>query len=141
MILNTSYSVLKDSSSIANVYYFNSPDGSIILGSGANGYIFKCIISSTSDINDFNNNLQSSSFQVTEEDDVIAKVALEQINITKYDVTNTYTYIGKASPGSTGSQAVWKIKRISFDINGNPVDEKISESNSIWDNRSIINYY
>ncbi len=59
--------------------------------------------------------------------------------IQKIDDTGTYTYVGLAIPQSTGSQAVWKIKRI--DLTGNLLFAAgVATFTQVWDNRASLSY-
>ena len=54
----------------------------------------------------------------------------------------TTTYIGEAAPGSADDDAAWQIKRITFDVAGNPVAVEWVENNGIarWDQRAVLSY-
>lgn len=139
IILNVSYEVFKEAAALFRKYYFTRGND-ILLGTGNNDFVFLCKIFEDDEINDFNENLHPSCVRVYREDDIAANIILESFSITKYDITETYSYIGSAKPGSSGDQSVWKIRRTSFDESGNPTDEKFSEANVIWDNRAILTY-
>jgi hypothetical protein len=59
---------------------------------------------------------------------------------TRMDEGATYTYIGKASPGSAEGSAVWQIARLT---NANTTIVYANGSSSfdqIWTNRAILSY-
>jgi len=59
--------------------------------------------------------------------------------IQNIDDTGTYTYIGMATPQSTGVQAVWQIKRI--DASGNiRFAGGVATFTQVWDNRISLSY-
>lgn len=59
----------------------------------------------------------------------------------RYDIGTNTIYIGYAVKGSVESDAVWIISRTLLDVDGNPTEKKISDINSIWNNRLALNYY
>jgi hypothetical protein len=73
-------------------------------------------------------------------------LALKIFDITKektvrYDIGTNTIYIGFAVKGSVESDSKWLITRTLLDVNGNPTEKKISDINSIWNNRLSISYY
>ncbi len=98
-------------------------------------------IKNANDITNFETNIQASSIEVFQEGDVYAKVIMNNQGTVLYDFGDTYAYIGTAPFGSLSSESVWKIKRIEFDANGNPITKKQSKPGVIWNNKSSITYY
>lgn len=53
-------------------------------------------------------------------------------------------YIGKAIPATATSSALWQIKKLSYDANGNLSSIKLADGDTnfdnIWDNRSSLSY-
>ena len=56
-----------------------------------------------------------------------------------YDASNNPIYVGYAVSGSAKNAAVWRIMKITYDVNNNPTDVQWAdgdvEFNNIWDNR------
>jgi hypothetical protein len=59
---------------------------------------------------------------------------------TLYDIGDTDIYIGSAAQGTASSAAAWIIKKITLDLNGNPVSTLYSSDTAIWDNRTTESY-
>lgn len=62
----------------------------------------------------------------------------------EYDVNGNLIYLGKASAGSLTSEAVWSIKKFTYDVN-NALEltewaEGDSSSVYIWDDRLTYTY-
>lgn len=56
---------------------------------------------------------------------------------TEYDVSSSsVNYIGTAPSGTATSAALWTIKKITFDVSGNPLETTWSSNMAIWDNRA-----
>lgn len=53
-------------------------------------------------------------------------------------------YIGYGPPGSLTSQAVWRILRMTYDVNDNPTVVEWANGNinfvNIWDDRAGLSY-
>lgn len=53
-------------------------------------------------------------------------------------------YIGRASPGSATSSALWQIKKLAYDASGNITSIKYAAGsdnfNQIWDSRASFSY-
>ena len=53
-------------------------------------------------------------------------------------------YVGEAQPGSSQSAAVWRLKKITYDSDGNPTDiQWASGTNNfdkVWSDRAIYSY-
>ena len=58
--------------------------------------------------------------------------------------SSTTRYQGHASPGSLTSQAVWRIKRMTFDSSSRHTITEFADSdgnyNNVWDNRATLTY-
>ena len=56
----------------------------------------------------------------------------------------TVRYQGHASPGAEESDAVWRIKRLTFDSQGRHTTTEFADSNgnydNIWTNRASLSY-
>jgi len=61
-------------------------------------------------------------------------------NTTRIDDTGTYTYIGLAPPGSSESETVWLIKRITNADNTVLFANGNAEYDSAWSNRASETY-
>jgi len=61
-------------------------------------------------------------------------------SITKYDDNDTYTYVGKAVPGTATSDALWSIKRITNSTGDITWADSTFEYLKIWDNRASYSY-
>lgn len=68
------------------------------------------------------------------------------INIVKVDYvggTNPI-YYGVAIPGSLTSDAAWKIARVDYDVNSNPIQILFAKGNldhnKVWDDRATYTY-
>ena len=56
---------------------------------------------------------------------------------TEYDVSSSsVNYIGTAPSGTATSAALWTIKKITFDVLGNPLETTWSSNTAIWENRA-----
>lgn len=56
-----------------------------------------------------------------------------------YDGSNNPIYICEAIPGSSKTAALWRIKKVTYDINNNPTDVKWADGNADLDN--VANNY
>lgn len=68
------------------------------------------------------------------------------VNITLLDYnggTNPI-YIGVAAPGTATSDALWQIKKLTYDGNNNPTNilaaNGTTEFSQVWDNRASLSY-
>lgn len=60
---------------------------------------------------------------------------------TEYDLSSaTVNYIGTAPAGTATSAAAWTIKKILFDILGNPTETLWSSNTAVWNNRTSETY-
>lgn len=59
----------------------------------------------------------------------------------RYDIGTNPIYIGFAAKGALESESKWLISRTLMDSEGNPTEKKISDENSIWNNRLLLTYY
>jgi len=63
---------------------------------------------------------------------------------TEFDASNNPIYVGEADPGVAKSDAKWRIKKITYDVNNNPTDVQWADSvetfTKIWDNRGDYTY-
>lgn len=59
---------------------------------------------------------------------------------TKIDEGATYTYVGKASPGTATSAAQWKIFRITNSDTTIVWADGNDQYDNIWDNRASLSY-
>ncbi len=61
-----------------------------------------------------------------------------------YDINNNPIYIGFTKIGGAKSDAIWKIKKLIYDVNKNVTDIQYAESNdnydNIWNNRATYSY-
>lgn len=62
----------------------------------------------------------------------------------EYDSSNNPVYIGEAIPGSSTSDSVWRIKKLTADGSNNITSilwaEGTATFNKIWDNRTSYSY-
>ena len=59
----------------------------------------------------------------------------------RYDLSSsTVNYIGYAARGTASGDALWKIKRLDFDVNGNLTQVRWSNTTAVWDNRTSETY-
>lgn len=61
----------------------------------------------------------------------------------RFDFQGNVIYLGEADPGVATSSPAWRIRRVEFDLNGNPASSLLAGSgarNQIWDNRSLLSY-
>lgn len=67
-------------------------------------------------------------------------------NIIRIDMDggSNPVYIGEASAGTASSSAYWRIKKITWDVNSNPLSVLFADGNTnydnIWDNRASLSY-
>lgn len=59
---------------------------------------------------------------------------------TKNANDGTYSYVGKAVPGSATSSAVWQIKRIKDTTDDKDWADGNFVYDNIWDNRTSLSY-
>ena len=61
-----------------------------------------------------------------------------------YDASNNLQYLGKAFNGTAQSDALWQIKKLSYDASNNLTDIQLEGGNAqfdaIWDNRAALSY-
>lgn len=61
-----------------------------------------------------------------------------------YDSDNNLIYIGKATMGSSKADAVWSIRKLTYDASNNLIDMQYANGdgafNNIWDSRTSISY-
>ncbi|MBF0371246.1 MAG: hypothetical protein HQL52_17495 [Magnetococcales bacterium] len=61
-----------------------------------------------------------------------------------YNGNNDPEYVGQAIPGSTTGDAVWQVKRITYDGNQNPTVIEFAgvaaSFNQVWDDRASLTY-
>jgi len=57
-----------------------------------------------------------------------------------YDIQELIIYVGTAPQGSASNNSVWRIKKTTLDIDGNPISQTTSSSTAIWDNRASETY-
>ena len=61
-----------------------------------------------------------------------------------YDASNNPIYVGEALEGTAKSAASWRIKKLTWDANGNCTDLQWADGNdnfdNIWDNRTTYSY-
>lgn len=55
--------------------------------------------------------------------------------VIAYDASDNPEYVGEAILGSSKANAVWRIKRITYDASNNPTDVKWASGTSDWDKR------
>lgn len=54
-----------------------------------------------------------------------------------YDINDPLVYyIGSAPLGTASSASAWRIKRVQFDVDGNPTVTEWSAATAVWDNRA-----
>lgn len=142
-IFSVSYDTLKLAIATGTkVYHYSTPDSlGYIAGTGNGDLVYSARITG-SNVADFDSNYLADSTEVFEEDDVLAIPTLSTYNkASRYDVSDTIIYMGTAPAGSLDADAVWLIKKITMDVDGNPVDEKVSDSGVIWDDRAGLTYH
>lgn len=57
--------------------------------------------------------------------------------------TDTILYVGEADAGTDTSAPLWRIKKITFDVAGNPISieyASIGASTNVWNNRNVLSY-
>ena len=67
----------------------------------------------------------------------------EYQTVLAYDVSDNVEYIGKASPGSETSAAVWQIQKITYSSSNAMTIKYAGGSNAfsgVWDNRATYTY-
>lgn len=62
------------------------------------------------------------------------------IELAEMDSNGNPIYLGNALQGASESEAKWRIKKISWDVNGNYTGCLFSRPNQIWDNRATLTY-
>jgi len=68
---------------------------------------------------------------------------IDEAKRTDFTTNDTVVYSGSAAPGSLDSQAVWKIKRITFAVDGDTVVEYangVETADQIWNSRLSLTY-
>lgn len=64
--------------------------------------------------------------------------------ICAYDVSNVLIYVGNAPPGTATSSSDWKIKKLTYDVNGNLTNVTWANGQptyvNVWDNRASYSY-
>lgn len=71
-------------------------------------------------------------------------VSSPYITSIDFDGANNPIYLGRALIGSAKSQAVWQIRKLTFDGANNVTDIRFAngsqEFNQKWDDRAALNY-
>ena len=70
-------------------------------------------------------------------------VAVSPPRSKRFDFHGSFIYIGEADPGAATSSPSWRIRRVEFDVNGNPASSLFAGAgaqNQIWDNRASLTY-
>lgn len=61
-----------------------------------------------------------------------------------YDTNNNPEYVGEAQPGSSESDSIWRIFKVTYDANNNPTDIKwaggVSSFTNKWDDKADYDY-
>lgn len=78
---------------------------------------------------------------------VDASVSIAEGNYTlllDYNSGSSPVYIGEAEPGTSTSEAKWRIRKIEYDANGNPISVKWADGTNsftkVWDDRATYTY-
>lgn len=71
-------------------------------------------------------------------------VGTEYTTAIEYNADNNPIYIGEALPGTAKNATEWRIRKIIYDANQNPIDIQWANSSKkfefIWDNRANYTY-
>lgn len=75
-------------------------------------------------------------------EDTMAKILRSQSRWKKrFDIQSTVSYVGYAPNGTATSSSGWTIKKTTFDLSGNPIEETwTTENTAVWDNRASESY-
>lgn len=127
---------------IANVYFTSANSDGYFAACSLDDNIYMCNIEA-SEIDDFSSNYLATAIHLPQRDDVLAYATFNRyFSQTKYDIQTSYAYIGTAKINTLTSDMGWTIRRISFDIDGNPTAEMTTETAAAsWDNREQEIYY
>lgn len=64
--------------------------------------------------------------------------------VVEYDENNNPIYVGEAIPGSLVSEAKWRIKKITWDVSGNPTNVRWADGvktfTKVWNSRGDYTY-
>jgi hypothetical protein len=63
----------------------------------------------------------------------------------EWDISGNLIYIGESYPGASDKiQAVWRIRKLTWDGNGNITDKQYASGSSnfdqVWNNRASVSY-
>lgn len=120
-----------------NVFYVDSVVGLYLMAP----------VTESSDVADFENNFQADAIPVDgPEGAVVAtyKQAAAAVLAVDYDARKNPLYVGRASPGSPRSAAVWQIRKNVFDAQGSLTDIQFANGSmafdAVWNDRASLSY-
>jgi len=58
----------------------------------------------------------------------------------RFDIQSAVMFIGSSALGTASSAAMWTIKKIDLDGNGNPIHARWTDTTAVWDDRLTENY-
>lgn len=68
----------------------------------------------------------------------------EYTSAVEYDGSGNPIYTGFAAPGTAKSASLWKIRKITYDVNGNPTDIQWADGDTqfdkVWNSRATYTY-
>ena len=71
-------------------------------------------------------------------------VELEGTVLLTYDANNNPIYLGEAAMGTLSSEAKWRIRKLTYDVNNNVTAIKWAGGNTrydkVWDDRTTLAY-
>lgn len=67
----------------------------------------------------------------------------DQVQIS-YDGSNNIQYVGFARPGAATSDSIWRILKLTYDVNSNLTNVQYASGSpsysQIWDNKAALTY-
>lgn len=74
----------------------------------------------------------------------LTESALPKTTVFDYDANSNLVYIGKAAIGTAKASALWQIKKLLCDANGNLTDMQFANGSEtyeyVWNNRASYSY-
>lgn len=133
------------------VWYYeitNTTPTSYIATFGKLGYLMTTILTSNSDVTDFEADIKPTAnsaatdvelFELAKADAAIGKLDGRQQKA--YEVSASVMYVGYAEVGTALSDTGWTIRKLELDADGNPTSEKwTAVGAATWNNRSSETY-
>jgi YD repeat-containing protein len=81
---------------------------------------------------------------MADEREILYALLGQYTTLIEYDAGGNPIYVGKAAPGTATSAAAWQIRKIAYDLSGNPTAVLWAEGSDgfayVWDGRAGYTY-